>query len=65
MFQRVCARLNALDWKGILRTTDDFVVFPFDTHGEMDGTTDVKASVPAEKLRGLMNRGRIWRMRLG
>jgi hypothetical protein len=64
MFQRVCARLNALDWKGILKTTDDFVVFPFDTHGEMDRTMDVKASVPVEKLRVLMERGRIGRMKL-
>jgi hypothetical protein len=65
MFQRVCASLNALAWKGILRTTDDFVVFPFDTHGELNSTTDVKASVPVEKLRLLMNRGHIWRMKLG
>jgi hypothetical protein len=64
MFQRVCARLNALDWKGILKTTDDFVVFPFDTHGEMDQSTDVKASVPVEKIRVLTQRGRMRRMRL-
>jgi hypothetical protein len=64
MFQRVCARLNALDWKGVLKTTDDFIVVPFDTHGEMDLSADLKASVPAEKLRLLIDRGRIGRMKL-
>jgi hypothetical protein len=64
MFQRVCARLNALDWKGIISTTDDFVVFPFDTHGELDSATDLKACVPVEKLRILMDRGHISHMEL-
>jgi hypothetical protein len=64
MFQRVCARLNALSWKEILKTTDDFVVFPFDTHGEFDMKVDLKASVPVEKLRLLMDRGHIGRMKL-
>jgi hypothetical protein len=64
MFQRVCARLNALDWKGILQTTDDFIVIPFDTHGEFDAKVDLKASVPTEKLRLLMDRGRVGRMKL-
>jgi hypothetical protein len=64
MIQRVCARLNALDWKGTLKTTDDFVVIPFDTHGEFDRKVDLKASVPVEKLRLLMDRGYIGRMKL-
>jgi hypothetical protein len=64
MFQRVCARLNALNWKGILKTTDDFVVIPFDTHGEFDMKSDMKACVPAERLRLLMDRGFIGRMKL-
>jgi hypothetical protein len=64
MFQRVCARLNALNWKGILKTTDDFVVIPFDTHGELDIKADMKACVPAEKLKLLMERGLIGRMKL-
>jgi hypothetical protein len=64
MFQRVCARLNALDWHGLLNTTDDFVVFPFDTHGELDSNRDLKASVPVEKLRLLIERGRLRRMKL-
>lgn len=64
MFQRVCSRLNALDWNGVLKTTDDFVVIPFDTHGEMDLKEDFKASIPAEKLQLLMKRGRIPRMKL-
>jgi hypothetical protein len=57
MFQRACARLNALDWKGILKPTDDFIVVPFDTHSEFDANADRKASVPAAKLRLLMERG--------
>jgi len=64
MFQRVCARLNALDWHGIVQTTDDFVVFPFDPHGEMDQNADLKASVSVDKLRLLMDRGRLGRMKL-
>jgi hypothetical protein len=64
MFQRVCARLNALDWKGILKTTDDFVVAPFDPHGEMDLKADLKACVPAEKLRLLVDRGYVGRMKI-
>jgi hypothetical protein len=64
MFQRVCARLNALSWKGILQTTDDFVVAPFDPHGEMDSNADLKASVPAEKLRLSIDRGYMPRMKL-
>jgi hypothetical protein len=64
MFQRVCARLSALDWQGTLKTTDDFIVVPFDTHGEMDLNADLKASVPAEKLRLLIDRGRLGRMKL-
>jgi hypothetical protein len=64
MFQRVCARLNALNWKGILKTTDDFVVIPFDTHGELDLKADMRACVPVEKLRLLMDRGFIGRMKL-
>jgi len=64
MFQRVCARLNALSWQGILKTTDDFVVIPFDTHGEFDMDVDLKASVPVERLRLLMESGYIGRMKL-
>jgi hypothetical protein len=64
MFQRVCARLNTLTWNGILKTTDDFVVIPFDTHGELDMKADMKACVPAEKLKLLMERGLIGRMKL-
>jgi hypothetical protein len=47
MFQRVCARLNAFNWPPILKTTDDFIVLPFDPHGELDAAADLKASVPA------------------
>jgi len=64
MFQRVCARLNARPWKGILKTTDDFIVIPFDPHEELDARADLKASVPVEKLRLLMDRGYIRRMKL-
>jgi hypothetical protein len=64
MFQRVCRRLNERDWKGILKTTDDFVVIPAEPHGEFDVTEDVKASVPPERIRLLMNRGYIERMKL-
>jgi hypothetical protein len=61
MFQRVCARLNALDWRAILKTTDDFVVFPFDPHGEFDPEVDLRASLPPAKLQLLMDRGHLWR----
>jgi hypothetical protein len=64
MFQRVCARLNDRSWKGILKTTDDFVVTPFDPHGELDARQDLRASVPVGKLRLLMDRGYIRRMKL-
>ena len=64
MFQRACARLNARPWKGILRTTDDFIVIPFDPHGELDARVDLKASVPVDRLRLLMDRGYIRRMKL-
>jgi hypothetical protein len=64
MFQRLCARLNAFDWSRILKTTDDFIVIPFDPHGEMELKDDLKASVPPEKLRLLMDRGHIGRMKV-
>jgi hypothetical protein len=64
MFQRVCARLNARSWKGILKTTDDFIGLPFDPHDELDRREDLKACVPAEKLRLLMDRGYIKRLKL-
>jgi hypothetical protein len=64
MFQRVCARLNALTWKGLLKTTDDFIVVPFDPHGEIDWNADLKACVPVEKLRVLMERGHVGKMKL-
>lgn len=64
MFQRVCLRLNALNWKGILRTTDDFVAFPCDNHGELDPSQDVKASVPKDKIQLLLDRKLIWPMKL-
>ena len=64
MFQRACARLNARAWKGILRTTDDFIVVPFDPHGEFDARADLRASVPADRLRLLMDRGYVRRMKL-
>jgi hypothetical protein len=64
MFQRVCARLNALEWRGILKTTDDFIVIPYDPHGEMDLKVDLKTCVPVERLRLLMDRGYIGRMKV-
>ncbi len=64
MFQRVCARLNAVDWQGILQTTDDFVAFPFDPHGELDPGVDLKASVPVDRLRLLMAHGHVWKLKL-
>ena len=64
MYQRVCARLNALDWSQIMPTTDDFIIFPADDHGEMDPKKDLLASVPHDKLTLLMERKRIWKMKL-
>jgi hypothetical protein len=64
MFQRVCARLNDRSWKGTLKTTDDFIVIPFDPHGELDARVDLRASVPVEKLRLLMERDYLRRMKL-
>jgi hypothetical protein len=64
MFQRVCARLNEYDWKGVLETTDDFIVIPYDPHSELDFKVDLKACVPVEKLQLLMSRKYIERMKL-
>jgi hypothetical protein len=64
MFQRVCARLNDRSWKGILKTTGDFIVIPFDPHDELDRLVDLRACVPVAKLRLLMERGYIQRMKL-
>ena len=64
MFQRLCARLNAFDWRRILKTTDDFIVIPFDPHAEMELKEDLKACVPPEKLRLLMDRGHIGRIKV-
>jgi hypothetical protein len=63
MFQRVCVRLNALDWAGILNTTDDFIVIPFDSHCELDPNVDLKASVPRAKLQLLTDRGYLSQLR--
>ena len=46
---------------GILKTTDDFVVLPFDPHGELDPEVDLKASLPPAKLQLLMDRGHLGR----
>jgi hypothetical protein len=64
MFQRVCARLNEFDWKGVLKTTDDFIVIPYDPHMELDLKVDLKACVPVNKLNLLMTRKYIGRMKL-
>lgn len=50
MFQRVCARLNTMNWSEILPATDDFVVFLGDDHGEMSLNESLLACVPREKF---------------
>ncbi len=56
--QRVCRRLNQLDWTSIRAVTDDFVVFPADgAHTFYDDYGDLLASVPAERIELLRERG--------
>jgi hypothetical protein len=56
--QRVCRRLNRLDWTSIRPVTDDFVVFPADgSHTFYDDYGDLAASAPAERLELLRERG--------
>ncbi len=57
LFQRVCARLNEVDWTKKLKVTDDFVIIPRDISRELDMLKDVKVCVPKEKLKLLVERG--------
>ena len=55
--QRVCQRLNQLDWTTIRSVTDDFVVFPADgSHTFYDDYGDLVASVPPERIELLRKR---------
>jgi hypothetical protein len=51
----VAAELNRRSWKGILRTTDDFIVYATDVDG-MELKKDLKAAVPKAKLDLLRSR---------
>lgn len=56
--QRVCRQLNQLDWVAVRSVTDDFVVFPADgSHTFYDDYGDLMASVPAERIELLRQRG--------
>jgi hypothetical protein len=56
--QRVCRQLNQLDWTTVRSVTDDFVVFPADgSHTFYDDYGDLVASVPAEQIELLRQRG--------
>ena len=61
MIQRVAARLSQLDWTTIAPVTDDFVVFPADgSHTIGDDFEDLRASVPADRLKLLKSR-KLWK----
>jgi hypothetical protein len=45
LLQAVARRLNALDWGGLLDVTPDFLVYPWEVHGE-SLEADIAASAP-------------------
>ncbi|HEX2907393.1 MAG TPA: hypothetical protein VHO69_11065, partial [Phototrophicaceae bacterium] len=57
MMVQVAQDLNQADWHGILETTDDFIVIANDYEAMNDPLDDIRASVPAEKLRILQAKG--------
>jgi len=49
--QRVCRKLNKIQWQALATVTDDFVVFPADwSHSFMDDYGEMLASIPKAKL---------------
>jgi hypothetical protein len=52
----VAGELGRRDWRGSLRVTDDFVVFPVDLEGD-DLRKNMKACVPTAKLKRLKAQG--------
>jgi hypothetical protein len=60
LLQRVAARLMRIDWSPIAPTTDDFAVFAIDDTGEFAADVDLRASLPAERLALLRERGYLW-----
>ncbi len=48
--RNVCRRLNMLDWSAICAVTDDFVVVPWDTTGEIDWGEDIERCVSDEQF---------------
>jgi hypothetical protein len=57
MMHRVARRLNAIDWSGIVKPTDDYVVVATERIGYWL-VEDMAASIPAEKLALLKKRRR-------
>lgn len=57
LFVRVARDLNDHDWKGILNTTDDFIVFAKDYESHTDIAIDIRACIPEAKLHMLEEKG--------
>jgi hypothetical protein len=57
MVEGVCARLNALNWRQYAPVTDDFIVFPADSSHTFGDYAQLVASVPAERIQLLRDRG--------
>jgi hypothetical protein len=58
--RRTSKALNARNWSSLIPVTDDFVIFPADGSGYFDGfdyEDDLQASVPAERIELLRQRG--------
>jgi hypothetical protein len=57
LIARVCLDLNALDWSGVLNTTDDFIIFAWDHEALPEIEDEIRACVPPDKLRLLEDEG--------
>jgi hypothetical protein len=55
----VARDLNNYDWKQLLNTTDDFIVFANDSEAMEDVHDEIHACVPEDKLRLLRDTGRL------
>ena len=55
LLNTIAADLNKRNWKGILATTDDFIVYAIDLEGD-DFRKNLKAGVPEKKLKLLKSR---------
>ena len=55
LLNTIAADLNKRSWKGVLSTTDDFIVYAIDLEGD-DFKQNLKAGVPDKKLKLLKSR---------